>query len=407
MKFRYLIHKFWYFIWFVALPLSISWVLVDMFDRMRLVDEFEPWYVLLLFAILVIGIYSFRERLPFWQDRNEESPYNRHKRVRAARELVKRISRIVRKFPARVSKKATAEITDCIKKIEEAISEGQLDIVDAECGKLDGMATKHLTFARKSAGREYFESIGVAVLIALGLRLFAIEAFKIPSESMVPTLMVGDHIFVSKYRYGISIPFRNKQLVKFADPDYGDVIVFSKPSAREQGFTSPSHSEEHVGTDFIKRVIALPGDTVEVKRSVVYVNGKPIPRCAIGRTTFKSKDNLTGEWVNRTSDLWLEKHGDHVYTIVEEYPLDHTEPFKVPEGQVFVFGDNRDRSSDSRMWGTVPIDNIKGRAMVIWWSNERPHGFAWDRVGNFIMGDPHLGDDNLALAGKCDFEVPQ
>ncbi|MBN2343594.1 MAG: signal peptidase I [Deltaproteobacteria bacterium] len=263
------------------------------------------------------------------------------------------------------------------------------------------MANTHLVFAQKSAGREYFESIGIAVLVAFGLRLFAVEAFKIPSESMVPTLMVGDHIFVSKYRYGISLPFQNKQLIKLGTPQYGDVIVFAKPSRQEQGYASDGYEETLVGTDFIKRVIGLPGDTIEVKRSVVYVNGKPIPRCKVGKRTFKSKDSLSDEWVDRTSSLWIEKHGDHTYTLVEEYLFDDFEPIRVPEEQVFVMGDNRDRSSDSRMWGTVPYANIKGRAMIIWWSNKRPHGFEWDRVGSIIMGEPNLSEEQEKALEKC------
>ncbi|MBN2716238.1 MAG: signal peptidase I [Deltaproteobacteria bacterium] len=347
-------------------------------------------------------LYSAKNSLPFWRDRDFDSEYNRARRIKNAQAIIRRVQKLKRKFPARVSEKGARELDENINSLEKAIENRTHEAIQSGQKKLEASANKHLAFAQKSPGREYFESIGIAVLVAFGLRLFAVEAFKIPSESMVPTLMVGDHIFVSKYRYGISLPFQNKKLIQFAPPKYGDVIVFAKPSRQEQGYSSDAFDEETlVGTDFIKRVIGLPGDVIEVKRSVVYVNGKPIQRCKVGKRTFKSKHNLSDEWVDRTSSLWVEKHGDHSYTIVEEYLFDDFEPVKVPENQVFVMGDNRDRSSDSRIWGTVPLQNIKGRAMVIWWSNKRPHGFEWDRVGSIIMGEPDLTATQEKALEKC------
>lgn len=401
MKYRYLVHKFWYFIWFVALPLSIAWITIDALDRARVVDEFEPWYVLLLFAILVVFLYSSKKRLPFWRDKDFDSDFNRNLRIKSAKGLMKRVEKILKKHAAKISKKHLKEFHELINSLRQSIEKKNHDDVQSNTKKLEALANQQLTFAQKSASREYFESIGIAVLVAFGLRLFAVEAFKIPSESMVPTLMVGDHIFVSKYRYGLSLPFKNKQILKFGSPQYGDVIVFAKPSRQEQGYANDGYEETLVGTDFIKRVVGLPGDTVEVKRSVVYINGKPIPRCKVGKRTFKSKDSLTEEWVDRTSSLWIEKHGSQSYTLVEDYLFDDFEPVRVPDGHVFVMGDNRDRSSDSRMWGTVPFQNIKGRAMIIWWSNKRPHGFEWDRVGNIIMGDPKLSQEQEKSLEKC------
>ena len=401
MKFRYFTHKFWYAVWFIALPLSVSWITIDLLDRGRVVDEFEPWYVLLLFAILVVFLYSAKNRLPYWRDKDFDSEYNRSRRVKNARSLIKRVQKLKSKHPAKVSEKNGKELNEQIHSLEKSIENKDHEAIQSNRKKLEALANKYLAFAQKSPGREYFESIGIAVLVAFGLRLFAVEAFKIPSESMVPTLMVGDHIFVSKYRYGISLPFKNKKLVQFAPPQYGDVIVFAKPSRQEQGFANDGYEETLVGTDFIKRVVGLPGDTIEVKRSVVYVNGKPVSRCKVGKRTFKSKDSLTDEWVDRTSSLWVEKHGGHSYTIVEDYLFDDFEPVKVPDDQVFVMGDNRDRSSDSRIWGTVPLQNIKGRAMVIWWSNKRPHGFEWNRVGSIIMGNPDLTSKQEKALEKC------
>ncbi|MBN2801672.1 MAG: signal peptidase I [Deltaproteobacteria bacterium] len=346
-------------------------------------------------------MYSVKQYLPWWQDTFYDSEYNRDRRINSANELIKNITKAIKKYDNKLSTPKKDELKKIIDSLNEAIGTKKHSDIPKLATELEDTASKHLEFAKKSPGREYFESIGVAVFIAFGLRLFAVEAFKIPSESMVPTLMVGDHIFVGKYMYGIPMPFQHKQIVKFKNPEYGDVIVFAKPSRAEQGLNNDVPPGELVGADFIKRVIGLPGDKIEVKESIVYVNDKPIPRCHIGNRTFKSKDPMSGKWVDKTSDLWVEKHGSSSYTIVEDYLFDDAEPIIVPQGQLFVMGDNRDRSSDSRYWGTVPVSNVKGRAMIVWWSNERPHGFAWSRFGNIIMEAPELSDQHEKIFERC------
>ncbi|HUT76785.1 MAG TPA: S26 family signal peptidase, partial [Polyangia bacterium] len=195
MDFRSLFYKFWYAFWFALLPLFVSWVVVDILARAEVVDEFEIWYVLLLFALLVIGFYSARERLPFWQDRDPHSPYNRRRRSKAAIQLRARIRRILRRKPHRVSDKGRQELEQALAELEQALAGDDDGKISAAARRLEEKSSRHLTFARKSAFREYLESIGIAIIVAVILRLFVVEAFKIPSESMVPTLMVGDHIF--------------------------------------------------------------------------------------------------------------------------------------------------------------------------------------------------------------------
>jgi signal peptidase I len=178
--------------------------------------------------------------------------------------------------------------------------------------------------------REYAESILIAILLALVIRTFIVQAFKIPSGSMEDTLAIGDHILVNKFIYGSKIPFTDgSRILKIRDPRQGDVIVFEYP--------------EDPSKDFIKRVVGTPGDTVEVKDKKVYVNGK----------------------------LYANPHEVHKEsdTVPKEMnPRDNKDAVKVPAGSYFVMGDNRDRSYDSRFWGFVSMDKIKGLAFIKYWS---------------------------------------
>ncbi|HEY2774417.1 MAG TPA: signal peptidase I [Candidatus Binatia bacterium] len=178
----------------------------------------------------------------------------------------------------------------------------------------------------RSTLREYLEAFGMAILLALFIRTFLIQAFKIPSESMKPTLLVGDHLLVNKFLYGIRIPFIEKRVFEVFKPQKDDVIVFVYPEDRTK--------------DFIKRVKAIAGDTIEVKDKVVYINGQKVD----------------------DPHAWYEPGARLVPA------RDNFGPFTVPDGQVFVMGDNRDHSHDSRFWGTVPIDDILGKAFILYWS---------------------------------------
>ena len=180
----------------------------------------------------------------------------------------------------------------------------------------------------RSIWREYAEALFMAVLLALFIRTFIVQAFKIPSGSMLPTLQVGDHLLVNKFLYGIRIPFTGTRLLPFKAPAHDDVIVFIYPQDRTK--------------DFIKRIKGIPGDTIEVKNKVVYINGADDRRPARGLRQDAGP--------------------------MARAPRDNFGPFVVPEGQVFVMGDNRDHSHDSRFWGTVPMEDILGKAFILYWS---------------------------------------
>jgi signal peptidase I len=226
---------------------------------------------------------------------------------------------------------------------------------------LDERMDQHLAFARKSTVREYSESIVVAVAIALLLRAFVIEAFQIPSGSMIPTLEIGDHIFVSKFAYGIGIPFTEKKILPWHAPQRGDVIVFKYPL--------------DTSTDYIKRVVGLPGDKVEVRHNEIFINGNPMPRELVN-AHFPHRDGIRG-----VGELWLEHLDGHAHNSLHQ--SDHmTEfgPVQIPARNVFVMGDNRDNSNDSRVWGTVRYELIKGKALIVWWSRDPERG-GWSPSG--------------------------
>ncbi len=199
---------------------------------------------------------------------------------------------------------------------------------------------------KKHIVREYAESIVIAVILALFIRTYIVQAFKIPSGSMEDTLAIGDHILVNKFIYGTQIPFTDKRVLTVRDPRRGDVIVFEYP-------VDPSK-------DFIKRVIGTPGDVVEEVNKKVYVNGKP----------YENPHE-----VHKESDLFPRAQN----------PRDNFGPITVPANSYFVMGDNRDRSYDSRFWGFVKRREIKGLAFIKYWSWDKEHfRVRWGSIGKLI-----------------------
>lgn len=199
---------------------------------------------------------------------------------------------------------------------------------------------------KKHIVREYAESIIIAVILALVIRTFVVQAFKIPSGSMEDTLAIGDHILVSKFIYGTKIPFTTSRLLKIRDPRRGDVIVFEYP--------------EDPSKDFIKRVIGTPGDTVQVINKKVYVNGK----------VYENPHEV---------------HKENDIIPKEQNPRDNTDLITVPANSYFVMGDNRDRSYDSRFWKFVRNDQIKGLAFIKYWSWDKEHfSVRWKNIGKLI-----------------------
>jgi signal peptidase I len=301
----------------------------------------------------------------------------RRRAFREARHLSKESRRILRKYGYRIKEEVVVEVRQADTALREALSRGQFSEVREKLEKLDELVDKHLAFGRKSALREYTESIGVAVLVALLLRAFVVEAFKIPSGSMLPTLEVGDHIFVNKFVYGLRIPWTHFKFAELRKPRRGEVIVFIYPQDESK--------------DFIKRIVAVGGDTVAVERNVVIINGKPVKRRQLpGPCVYPDIEEGSDRWEPRSCTAYEEEQDGIRYRVIQDLHahIRDLKPQKVPEGQVFVMGDNRDNSHDSRFWGTVPGVNIKGKAMIIWWSSGDPDGIRWRRFFDLVHSDP-------------------
>ncbi|MDD4997360.1 MAG: signal peptidase I [Syntrophales bacterium] len=198
----------------------------------------------------------------------------------------------------------------------------------------------------KSKLQEYIEAIILAIVIAFFIRTFVIQAYKIPSGSMKPTLLIGDHILVSKFNYGIKLPLIRSTLIPFGTPKRGDIVVFIYPEDRSK--------------DFIKRLVGVPGDTIEIRDKKILINGLP----------------------------YKDEHGvyvDHMIIPGSVQPRDNFGPVTVPEKKLFVMGDNRDESYDSRFWGMVDQRDVLGKALIIYWSwNGEDRDVRWNRIGSLL-----------------------
>jgi signal peptidase I len=280
--------------------------------------------------------------------------------------LISEVQKILKRKGHDLPESVVHEIGQAIAALQRAIDGQELEPLRQTLTALDEKVDQHLAFARKSTTREYVESILVAVSIALFLRAFVFEAFQIPSGSMIPTLEIGDHIFVSKFAYGLTIPFTNKKIMQFREPQRGDVIVFKYPLGQE--------------TDYIKRVVGLPGDKLEIHHNEIFVNGNPMPReHSTEPCQYSEGPRFDGMIPERDCDGWIEHFDGHTHRTIHEVGRTGRDygPNELPQiapDHVFVMGDNRDNSNDSRVWGTVPYELIKGRALVVWWSRGPTRG---------------------------------
>jgi len=212
--------------------------------------------------------------------------------------------------------------------------------------KKERPAEKDVQVPKKGQLRENIEAILVAILIALVIRTFVVQAFKIPSGSMKQTLQIGDHILVNKFIFGVKVPYWNKTIIPIKSPQHGDIIVFKYPKDPNK--------------DFIKRVVGVAGDIIESRDKQLYLNHK---------------------LVNHDYGI----HTDPHIMSGNNKPRDNFGPITVPPNSLFVMGDNRDESYDSRFWGFVDLKAVNGKAFIIYWSWDKLNfGVRWNRLGQIL-----------------------
>jgi len=227
------------------------------------------------------------------------------------------------------------------------------------------------TQEKKSFYKEWIEPFLIAAIVALFIRQFIVEAFKIPSGSMIPTLTIGDHLLVNKFIYGPRVPFTDTRIFVWKEPKRGDVIVFKYPDDEKK--------------DFIKRVVGLPGDKLEIKKGKLLINDQLVPVVETGE--YVDKEHRFGKGYDIKAKLLEEQLGNVTHKI--QYLRDQSDydfhAVLVPKDSVFVMGDNRDNSQDSRFWGFVKYNKILGRALIIYWSwDGNGRWVRWERIGSLI-----------------------
>ncbi|MCP3099596.1 signal peptidase I [Myxococcus sp. K15C18031901] len=285
-----------------------------------------------------------------------------------AHELISEDEALLRKVQGmgRLQPGVSEQIAEQALRVENASVAGDADTLRAELKGLEALTAQHLGAFRKRSVMDFVGGFGKALLVALVIRTFIVEPYRIPSGSMLPTLEIGDQVFVNKFIYGVRIPFMNVvPFVLVRRPARGDVIVFNNPVDESK--------------DYIKRVVGLPGDTVELFEGVVYINGKMQPRERVSSEFIVHNITDNGVWFDQQETLYEEDLSGVSHAALQTLSRmpRHEGPYVVPPGQVFVMGDNRDNSADSRhgfgITGNnqtefVPYGHIKGKAMVVWLS---------------------------------------
>ena len=303
-------------------------------------------------------------------------PWSKEAKARnRAKQIISQTQALLNKNSSKISPESAAVVNKRIAGAEMALAGGDTEEILRKTSDLEGASRDYLSRFAKSKLRQNVEALVFAVGLALLIRTFVFQPFKIPSGSMIPTLLVGDHLLVSKFIYGTKIPFTDKIVLPVEQIKRGDVIVFTYPNTE--------HDPSKNGIYYIKRVIGVPGDSIDLDGRQLVINGQKVPLEYTGSYT----DERNGEQFDEyDEDLFGEKH-----RVIFRKGRDSTNKGSfipvsvVPEGYVFVMGDNRDNSQDSRFWGFVPEGNIAGKAFLIHWSwdfdNPDIGGkVRWDRI---------------------------
>jgi len=392
-----LLRTVYWALWFVLAPFALACILVwaltppSGIDHGGAIGWVEGWVReqpvpvgIVTFTILAMAMWAARHHLPLAYHAHPPLRSDLPKAMRGpferARALLEEAESILERNHASVLKELASRERDKLRAHLDGLAEvmerepfDEEAFVDALV-KADGEVDVRLGRWRKSEVREYAESILVAIAVAMALRAFVVEAFKIPSGSMIPTLQVGDHIFVNKFTYGPAIPWTHQRVWSRMPPERGDVIVFAYP--------------EHMEQDFIKRVIAIPGDKLEARGGHPIINGWEVPSCYAGAYSYTEGPS------RHEGEIFVEFLEDEAFLTLydrQSPQSDHQGPYFVGPGEVWVMGDNRNNSHDSRAWhggagAGVPYANIKGRALFVWLSVA--DSMDWSRMFAPVMGRP-------------------
>jgi len=292
-----------------------------------------------------------------------------------AKQLINQTKVVLEKNRSKLNPESVSILEQKIGNAERALGSGDYKGILQTTSDLEAVSADYLSKFTKSKLRQNIEALAFAIILALIIRTFIFQPFKIPSGSMIPTLLVGDHLLVNKFVYGTQIPFTDIEVLPIEKIKRGDVIVFTYPNNERD----PSKN----GLYYIKRVVGLPGDEIDLNGRNLYVNGEKVPIEYVG--TYADKRN-SEQFDEYREDLFGDEH-----TVIFRKGKENTNRgsyipvTKVPEGSAFVMGDNRDNSQDSRFWGFVPMENIAGKAFIIHWSWDFANPdilnkVRWDRI---------------------------
>lgn len=386
---KYIKTRFWSFVWFFLLPCVISVLIEITLVKSSVFIEMAPWRILLGLAIVSFIFLSLKRYLPFWEDEELSFILKRKKAKKLAYEIKAKLTKYLKKIEKKENESLSLKVKRVVDELDEAIKQGSYKKISEIVDRIQRSDEFSKLFPKENSAFELIRILGIAIIFAILFRTFIVEPFKIPSASMIPTLQIGDHIFVEKFAYGIKVPglFKKSTTLFWRVPSRSDVIVFKPPPEPEK--------------DFIKRVVGLPGDILEIKDSVLYINGKAVPRCRVGWVDYEDRDQSSGGWEKRRGILYVEKLGGKHYLVMRSAYSSDWGPEKVGEGMVYVMGDNRDNSFDSRVWGGVPFGNIKGEGMIIWWSNGPNATLRINRMGHKIEGDPIVNGTLKLKVHRC------
>ena len=396
--------------WFILLPASVAILTIVIAQKadpatanllLRAIRQQPVPCGIALYALMHVIVHWSWPRLPFsnWGEPIELQRLTREERVKydAAVQLISDSELILKKHRSAIESKVPAsartEVKERLQQLRESMLLETLDVEKFESAYAEAVSSvdKNLSRWRKGVFEEYLQALVVAFLIAIALRTQAIEPFQIPSSSMLPTLQIGDHVFVNKLIYGFRVPFTKVRLFPNMPPDRGEVVVFEFPELNAEG----GHD------DYIKRVIGHPGDTIEVEEGQLRINGWLQPRCRVGELHFTDNEHK----IERVADLYMDFLGEHRYLTLHQldHEAEHQGPFHVNQGELFMMGDNRTNSHDSRAWGGAPFDNVRGRAGYIWFPAPR---MGIDLTQDVIVPENQLSPELRAGLERCAKEAP-